>query len=266
MAYTIVIPVYNKEKTVAKAVQSALNQTLPAASVLVVDDASTDNSRRVLEPFQTHPSFRLIQMDKNRGIGMVLNRALKEIKTPYFLQLDGDDWLEPKAGEKLISALEKNPKAAFAYGNHLLWEYKGHKELIPVKAIHQPPFQTKYDFLLKLGYMLNPRCYRTSSVRAVGGFCTDDPWQGRYYEDARMVIRLAEKYAWVHVPEILHNVLIDRKKSAQKIPMYNYLRKTFYEEMLKRWGNEYLPIWHTASTGRLILIGLVPNPQKKNKN
>lgn len=266
MNYTIVIPVYNKEKTVAKAVNSALSQTLPATQVVVVDDASTDHSLQVLKPFMTHSSFKLIQMEKNSGISMVLNRALKEIDTPYFLQLDGDDWLEPTAGEKLILALENNPKAAFAYGNHLLWEYDTSGGLVMRKAIQQPPFHTKYDFLLKLGYMLNPRCYRTACVRQTGGFDTHDPWQGRYYEDARMVIRLAEKYAWVHVPEILHNVLIDQKKSREKIPMYNHLRKTFYEEMLKRWGNEYLPLWHTASTGRLILQGLIPNPQRKKEN
>jgi hypothetical protein len=114
--------------------------------------------------------------------------------------------------------------------------------------------------------MLNPRCYRTQCVWEIGGFDTDDPWGGRYYEDARMVIRLAEKYAWVHVPELLHNVLIDREKSEQKIPMYNHLRKTFYEEILKRWGNEYLPVWKTAATGRVILQALVPNPNRpKNK-
>ena len=264
MSYTIVIPVYNKEETLYKAVNSALNQTLPPDEVLVVDDASTDHSLLALEPFMDNPCLKLIQMPQNSGTAKVLNKALEHINTPYFLQLDGDDWLEPVAGEKLVTALQKNQAAAFAYGNHMLWEYNANLGLKPVKQLIQPPFNNKYDFLLKLGYMLNPRCYRTEYVRKLGGFDTDDPWEGRYYEDARMVIRLAEYYEWIHVPEILHNVLIDRKKSAQKIPMYNRLRKEFYEKMLQKWGNEYLPVWHTASTGRIILQALIPNPKRHN--
>lgn len=260
MKYTIVIPVFNKEETLYRAIKSALNQSLSPSKIIIVDDASTDQSLFQLEPFLNDQRMAIVPLKQNLGISQVLNIALKYIDTPYFLQVDGDDWLEPHAAEQLVRALERNTNAAFAYGNHQLWEYDNHYKLIPFQKIIQPHFNNKYDFLLKLGYMLNPRCYRTKCVQAIGGWETDDPWKGRYYEDGRMIIRLAEKYEWIHITDILHNVLINREKSTKKIPMYNHLRKSFYEKMLKRWGNKYLPVWKTSSTGRIVSTGFNRKP------
>ncbi|MNW66135.1 hypothetical protein D3C74_445790 [compost metagenome] len=75
-----------------------------------------------------------------------------------------------------------------------------------------------------------------------------------------MIIRLASNYSWIHIPEILHNVIINRQKSQKKIQYYNPLRKSFYEEMLKQWGDLYEPIWKKASTGRIVLEQLKPKP------
>lgn len=262
LRYTIVIPNYNHEASLIVAVKSAIHQTLEPESIIILDDASTDRSIAKLDAYIKDPKIRVIQLTQNRGISAVLNTALKHIKTPYFIQLDGDDWLEKEAAEKLVTSLHNNPQAAFSYGNHRLWERDRQGKLKCVNRIIQPSFQTPYDFLLKLGYMVNPRCYRTSSVRQIGGWVTNDPWDGRYYEDARMIIRLAAQHSWIHVPELLHNVRINRQKSEDKIKYYNHLRKTFYEDMLKQWGGQYEPVWKTASTGRIVLEALKPRQTK----
>ncbi|MGZ7440702.1 glycosyltransferase [Paenibacillus sp. TH7-28] len=256
--YTIIIPNFNHESSIVAAVQSAIRQTLPPESILVIDDASTDRSLARLDASIKDPKIRVIRISKNSGISAVLNAALPHIQTPYFIQLDGDDWLDKKAAEKLVTSLHRNPKAAFAFADHRLWERNAEGTLECVNQILQPAFETPYDFLLKLGYMVNPRCYRTASVREVGGWLTNDPWEGRYFEDARMIIRLAAGYSWIHVPELLHNVRINRQKSDSKIKYYNHLRKSFYEETLKQWGDHYNPVWRTAPTGRIILERLEP--------
>ncbi|WP_110927980.1 glycosyltransferase family 2 protein [Bacillus massiliglaciei] len=258
MEYTIVIPVYNKEEYVYRAVQSALNQTLPPASILIIDDCSTDSSMMQLEPFLGDPRLKIIQFKKNAGISKVLNKALDTITTPYFIQLDGDDWLEPQAGEKLITALHHNPSAAFAFGNHTLWTYNDQYELVLMRNMIQPHFTNKYDFLLKLGFMVNPRCYRAESIKEIGGWITDDPWEGRYLEDARMIIRLAGKFSWIHIPELLHNVYYDPIKGKKKFPIYNEVRKSFYEDILISWGDLYTPIWNVNSAQVVYLEKLVP--------
>ncbi|MNV92373.1 hypothetical protein D3C71_1869640 [compost metagenome] len=73
-----------------------------------------------------------------------------------------------------------------------------------------------------------------------------------------MIIRLAALYSWVQIPELLHNVRINRQKSYDKIQYYNPLRKSFYEEMLRQWGNLYEPVWKMAATGRVVLKELKP--------
>lgn len=250
--YTIVIPNFNHENTLNHAVISALQQTLQPETILIIDDASEDQSMVRLQSIKS-PKIRIIELEKNVGISTVLNTVLQYINTPYFIQLDGDDWLENHAAERLIRCLDSNPQAAFSYGNHRLWEKGEDGKLNNVDQVIQPSFNDQYDLLLKLGSMLNPRCYRTDCVRDVGGWLTNDSWNGRYFEDARMIIRLASLFSWVHVGELLHNVRMDQEKSKAKIKYYNYLRKSFYEEMLVEWGGHYKAVWKTTSTGRIVL-------------
>lgn len=256
MEYTIVIPAYNKESFIGAAIDSALAQTLPAASILVVDDASTDRTRAIAEARLRYRRAKILGMKQNSGISKVLNRALAEIDTPYFLQLDADDWLEPQAAQCLVSALHDRPDAAFAYGNHRLWIREENHRPVLFEEVVQPPFPSKYDFLLYLGYMLNPRCFRTQSVRQIGGYRTEDPWDGRYYDDVRTIVLLAERFAWVGVPRFLYNVNYGIDRSIFRIPIYNFFRQTFYEEMLERWGGEFTPVWAIGSTGRIVLKDL----------
>ncbi|ENH96604.1 family 2 glycosyl transferase [Gracilibacillus halophilus YIM-C55.5] len=253
LRYTIVIPNYNHAPTVIQAIRSALDQRLQPEKVLIIDDQSTDQSESVIRDQVKSNKIQFYQMKKNSGISTVLNTALKQIQTPYFIQLDSDDWLDPNAARKLVQGLAAQPNAGISYANHYLWRENDSGELVKKQEVIQPTFANKYDWLLKLGYMVNPRCYRTSAVRAVGGWIIDDPWKGRYYEDARMVLRLVARFGWVHVPEFLHNVRHDVNRSSAKIKYYNHLRKTFYEKLLQEWGNEYKPIWETAPTGRIVL-------------
>lgn len=253
MKYTVVVPNYNHEATIIEAINSALKQSMSPETILIIDDASTDRSLEKLTVFKDNPKIKIVTLDKNSGISYVLNTALSHIQTKYFIQLDPDDWMEQNSAELLISGLVNDPAAAFSFADHRLWELDEQNELRCVNEIHQPRFENKYEFLLKLGYMLNPRCYRTECIRQINGWVTNDHWGGRYYEDARMIIRLAALYSWVHIPELLHNVRVNRQKSHSKVPYYNVLRKSFYEDILQQWGNHFEPVWEIAPTGRIIL-------------
>lgn len=261
--YTVVIPNYNHADTIENAINSVINQSLSPEHILIIDDGSTDRSLDKIQHFKKNPKIRTLSMKKNSGISHVLNKALKYITTTYFIQLDPDDWMEPNTAELLIHAMQSEPTAAFAFGDHRLWEPDPQGNLYCVSELRQPSFKNKYDFLLKLGYMVNPRCYRTDFVRKLNGWITNDPWNGRYFEDARMIIRLAAQYSWVHIPKLLHNVRINRQKSHNKIVFYNSLRKSFYEEMLIQWGDLYEPVWKEMPTGRIVLEQLRPKPLKQ---
>lgn len=93
---SVVIPLYNKESEIERALRSVVEQSLRPHEVIVVDDGSTDSSAAIVERFiSEHPNnnIRLIRQ-KNSGVSAARNRAISLATTEYVALLDGDDcWL-----------------------------------------------------------------------------------------------------------------------------------------------------------------------------
>ncbi|MDZ8183284.1 MAG: glycosyltransferase family 2 protein [Nostoc sp. ChiSLP02] len=105
---SIIIPAYNTEAYIEKAIESALNQTLTDIQVIVVDDASSDRTVEVAKSI-TDPRLKVIVNEKNLGAAGARNRALKAAQGEWIAVLDSDDWYAPERLEKLVSlAYEKN--------------------------------------------------------------------------------------------------------------------------------------------------------------
>lgn len=91
---SVVIPLYNKEQEVERALHSVVEQSLTVGEIIVVNDGSTDNSRAIVERFiAAHPeaNIRLINQE-NSGVSAARNRGIKEAVGDYIALLDGDDW------------------------------------------------------------------------------------------------------------------------------------------------------------------------------
>lgn len=91
--FSVIIPLYNKEREVEAAVRSALEQTLPPREVIVVDDGSTDNGAAVVEAIGS-PLVRLIRQP-NGGVCAARNRAVAASKGRHVALLDADDRWRP---------------------------------------------------------------------------------------------------------------------------------------------------------------------------
>lgn len=100
-AVSIIIPTYNTEAYIVKAVESALGQTEQAVEVIVVDDASTDATVEAVERFSDQ-RLRLMINERNYGPSYTRNRAMKEAKGEWIAPLDSDDWYAPRRIEKLL--------------------------------------------------------------------------------------------------------------------------------------------------------------------
>lgn len=106
---TVVIPAYNAATTVGKALQSAVNQTYELVEVLVVDDASTDNTLDVVKNFAgNNHRVRVLRRPTNSGgVGAPRNLGIAQAAGRYVMFLDADDELPPRACELLLAgALE----------------------------------------------------------------------------------------------------------------------------------------------------------------
>lgn len=105
---TVLVPIYNVEKYVAKCLESLLSQTYQNFEVWAVIDGSPDNSKEIVEEYAKRDS-RIKLIDKeNGGYGSVLEYGVQNIKSKYFLVCDPDDWLRKDALEKLVTLAEKN--------------------------------------------------------------------------------------------------------------------------------------------------------------
>ncbi|MFD6534463.1 glycosyltransferase [Streptomyces sp. NPDC060184] len=106
---TVVIPAYNAAATIGKALQSAVNQTYELVEIVIVDDASTDDTLDIVKSFAgTNPRVRVLRRPTNSGgVGAPRNMGIAQAAGEYVMFLDADDELPPRACELLLAgALE----------------------------------------------------------------------------------------------------------------------------------------------------------------
>lgn len=118
---TIGIPVYNAEKYICQAMDSALSQTFENIEFLILDDCGTDSSIEIVKEYQqTNPrgkNIRIVSQPHNMGIGETRNRILQEARGRYLFFMDADDTIAPNAIELLYNAALKYD-AEVVYGSH----------------------------------------------------------------------------------------------------------------------------------------------------
>jgi len=89
MEISVIIPTYNRARLVRRAVDSALKQTHAPLEVLVVDDASTDDTLEILEPFADE--ITLLPLEENRGVSAARNLGIDQARGEWLAFLDSDD-------------------------------------------------------------------------------------------------------------------------------------------------------------------------------
>ena len=100
---TIIVPIYKVEKYLRACFESLLKQTSDSFIVLAVNDGSPDNSQAIIDEYTgKYPDLIKGIKKESGGYGSVLQLAIKEITTPYFLVCDPDDTIEPDAVETLL--------------------------------------------------------------------------------------------------------------------------------------------------------------------
>ena len=82
---TIVIPVYNREKYIEKAITSVLNQTLKDWKMIIINDCSTDSTADIIEKFTSDKRIQHVRLPENQGTGKALQTALNIGSIPLIL-------------------------------------------------------------------------------------------------------------------------------------------------------------------------------------
>ena len=106
---SVIVTVYNIEKYISECLESILSQKGPTLECICVDDASTDGSLEILNKYALKdPRIKIIQNQKNMGLSSSRNIGFRNAMGKYLYNIDGDDFLEVGALERLFSCAEKN--------------------------------------------------------------------------------------------------------------------------------------------------------------
>jgi glycosyltransferase involved in cell wall biosynthesis len=132
---TVVIPCYNYARYLPDAVGSVTAQEGVNLDVVIVDDASTDNSVEVAESIVTRdPRVRLVRHESNRGHVETSNEALSLATGEYVVKLDADDLLTPGSLARSTALMERCPDMVLCYGFPLRFRGDPPTEY-PIKAV-----------------------------------------------------------------------------------------------------------------------------------
>ena len=103
---SIIITSYNKEKTIARAINSALNQSYKNCEVIVVDDCSTDKSLLICQKYGD--KINIISNAINKGLPYSRQEGIRQAKGEFITFIDADDYLDSNAIEKCIKMQKIN--------------------------------------------------------------------------------------------------------------------------------------------------------------
>ncbi len=113
--FSVVIPAYQAEATLARAIDSVLDQTWPAEEVLVVDDGSSDRTGEIARAYG--PPVRLLRQD-NAGVSAARNLGAREARGDWLAFLDADDWYYPERLAQHARWIAKDPGLDFLTGDY----------------------------------------------------------------------------------------------------------------------------------------------------
>ncbi len=115
--FSVVIPLYNKEKYIAKALNSVIAQSFTDYEIIVVNDGSTDNSLKFVEQISATSDIQInIITQTNQGVSAARNKGVSVAKYDYIAFLDADDWWKVDFLETHSRLLKLYPDAV-AYGS-----------------------------------------------------------------------------------------------------------------------------------------------------
>ena len=136
-ASSLIIPAYNSSASIGRSIDSALEQTVPAHEIIVIDDGSTDDTADIIRSYGS--KVRLITQD-NQGQGAARNAGLAVATGRYIAFLDADDYWEPGFLEHMERFLDAHPQAVAAscafHAQRQKGDYYGPAHYEQLKAQH----------------------------------------------------------------------------------------------------------------------------------
>ncbi|MFN2198977.1 MAG: glycosyltransferase family 2 protein [Anaerolineales bacterium] len=197
MKISVTIPSYNQADFLAEAIDSVLDQTLPADEIIIVDDASTDNSRVIAAAYQARfpECVKVILHPQNLGVAAARNTALQAARGDYLTYLDADDRYLPDKLAQEAARLQAADQPDLVYSDYYVINSQGERidrwadgQALPEGDVFTQTFGRQFP---------QRRLFRCELVNAAAWRQVGD-YRGELavYEDYEMRIRLTK---WLRV-------------------------------------------------------------------
>jgi len=218
----VIIPSFNAVDWLPETINSVLSQTYKNINIYVIDDGSTDGTEKFMKSISEKNVFYFKQ--RNGGVSKARNLGILKSSSEYLAFLDADDIWHPDKIEKQMNIMLKNPNLGLIYGGHY--------------SINQDGFITRYLLHKNRGDVFEKLCegnlvsgsasmalVKRSVIDHVGIF-SEELVNG--CEDWEMWLRIARKYDFDYVPEIILDIrVIEGSMQANHAKMANNLVKLF---------------------------------------
>lgn len=208
--FSVIIPIYNRERSVGKAINSVLKQTFTDFELILVDDCSTDNSVQVISEIKDE-RIKIFKLKKNSGAAAARNSGIKQAKGSYVSFLDSDDYYDRDFLQKTYNTLSStNEKVGFSWTGVRYFENKEETEYLWTPHRKNTAYLT---FLYSLHIGTNSGITVKKEVfNACGNFRENLPAA----EDTEFFLRITQKFDYIFIPEILINIHKDGSDRLSK--------------------------------------------------
>jgi len=203
---SVAIPVYNREKYIAQAIDSILAQTFTDFELLLIDDGSADSSVAIIRSY-SDPRIRLVCHATNSGVAAARNSAITHARGEYLAFLDSDDWAYPRRLAEQVAFLDRHPDYA-AVGTWIEWMDTEGRPFGRTKRKPTSPEDIAALRLFQSGIENSASMARTRILREYGYQEDYDP-----SEDFDLWARVAAKYKL----GTLSTVLVRRRQHPQQL-------------------------------------------------
>ena len=241
---SVIIPTYNRSNFLHSAIKSVLNQTFEDFEVIVVDDASTDNTRQVLDKFDDK-RICYIRHKENKGGSAARNTGIKRSKGEFIAFLDDDDLWMPSKLEKQLDLINKNLEIGAVYTG----AYKINESDKIIMCNYPSLRGNIFPDILKKNYVgsCSAVLIRKECIDRIGLFDENLPAG----QDFDLWIRLAKNYQfdYVNEPLVIHRI------HKKRITTDHYGRLRAKKLLFKKYSKELttsfkhrkiLGFWHNV--------------------
>lgn len=210
---SIIIPTYNRGNVIKRSIDSVLVQTYRDFELIIVDDASEDDTKRRVDEYN-NPRIRYIRNINKLGANGARNVGIQNAKGEYVAFQDSDDFWEVDKLEKQINFLDAHGEIDIVYSRYKYYWINGEVTLIPDKNFTNRELQEKIgDTLARSNVIGTPTMVvRKRCFDEVGIFDEAIP----RFQDWEIAIRLVERYKFSIIDEVLVRVY-ETEKSITKV-------------------------------------------------